>query len=670
MKHFFAACFLLLLITGYAQTFPKKYVDSLTAIALARKSAHPILLNRDSLLQVLWKAKEPADRIAMFYDIVGHYDELTPERSLHYHQFILKGAQKRGDKVLEAVVMAELGFITSRNGNTAGGLKIIYESLEKAEATGNAQAIGVAYNNLGNCYPNNPKLAREYMTKALAYARESNDYLFTCFDLGNLGKIFLRENKRDSALAYYLESYKIAVERNLEDGMPNYLLSLSAFDDTANRLQYYKQAAFMPYTTRNRGMKSIIADKYAVYYIQKKNMDSAFYFTSEVYNNASTASLTTQLRALALMGDYYRALPNADSTLSYLERYYKLKDSLFGDKVIEQAQGMAYNDMQRQKEITAQKAEFQNRLILYSVSAASVFLLGLAFIFWRTKRKEQHAKELVQNQKVKLEGTLDKLRSTQTQLIQAEKMASLGELTAGIAHEIQNPLNFVNNFSEINKELLAEMNTEIEKGNYDEVKEIAKDVSDNEEKINHHGKRADAIVKGMLQHSRTGSATKEPTDINKLADEYLRLAYHGLRAKDKLFNASFKTDFDVSLGKINIIPQDIGRVILNLITNAFYAVDEKKKSGIANYEPIVSISTKKVEGKVEIKVTDNGNGIPQKALDKIFQPFFTTKPTGQGTGLGLSMSYDIVKAHGGEIKVNTRENEGTVFIIILQNTNA
>jgi signal transduction histidine kinase len=244
-------------------------------------------------------------------------------------------------------------------------------------------------------------------------------------------------------------------------------------------------------------------------------------------------------------------------------------------------------------------------------------------------------------------------------------MASLGELTAGIAHEIQNPLNFVNNFSEVNKELLAEMRDEIEKGNLEGVKLIANDLIDNEEKINHHGKRADAIVKGMLQHSRSSSGIKEPTDINALTDEYLRLAYHGLRAKDKSFNATMKTDFDESIGSINIVPQDIGRVVLNLLTNAFYAVNEKKKQQPEGYEPTVSIRTKKVTGKVEIRVADNGNGIPQKVLDKIFQPFFTTKPTGQGTGLGLSLAYDIIKAHGGELKVETKEGEGSEFIIQL-----
>jgi signal transduction histidine kinase/coenzyme F420-reducing hydrogenase delta subunit len=266
---------------------------------------------------------------------------------------------------------------------------------------------------------------------------------------------------------------------------------------------------------------------------------------------------------------------------------------------------------------------------------------------------------------IKIEKTLVDLKQTQAQLVQSEKMASLGELTAGIAHEIQNPLNFVNNFSEVNKELIAEMNEEIRKGNYDEVKAIAEDVKDNQEKINHHGKRADAIVKGMLQHSRSSSGIKEPTDINALADEYLRLAYHGLRAKDNSFNATMKTDYDASIGNINIIPQDIGRVILNIITNAFYAVTEKEKQMANGFEPTVSVCTKKTNGKVEIKVGDNGNGIPQKVLEKIFQPFFTTKPTGQGTGLGLSLSYDIVKSHGGEIKVNTLEGEFTEFVVHL-----
>jgi signal transduction histidine kinase len=267
--------------------------------------------------------------------------------------------------------------------------------------------------------------------------------------------------------------------------------------------------------------------------------------------------------------------------------------------------------------------------------------------------------------KNKIEATLHELKATQTQLVQSEKMASLGELTAGIAHEIQNPLNFVNNFSEVSNELLDEMIEEVKKGNYNEAQSLVNDVKQNLEKINHHGKRADGIVKGMLQHSRSSSATKEPTDINKLADAYLRLAFHGLRAKDKTFNASMKTEFDESIGSVNIIPQDIGRVILNLLTNAFYVVNEKKGGATSGYVPTVTVRTKREGDKVLIAVKDNGNGIPQKVKDKIFQPFFTTKPTGQGTGLGLSLSYDIIKAHHGELHMETLEGEGSEFIIIL-----
>jgi signal transduction histidine kinase len=294
-----------------------------------------------------------------------------------------------------------------------------------------------------------------------------------------------------------------------------------------------------------------------------------------------------------------------------------------------------------------------------------IAVLAIALIQYRNNQRKKRDNLLLNEQKEKVELALTDLRSAQSQLIQSEKMASLGELTAGIAHEIQNPLNFVNNFSELNTELIDELEQAANKGNLEEVKLISKDIRENEQKINHHGKRADSIVKGMLQHSRTSTAIKEPTDINKLADEYLRLAYHGLRAKDKFFNADLKTDYDESLEKISIIPQDIGRVILNLITNAFYAVNEKKKEQHNGYDPVVSVSTKEEGARIEIRVKDNGNGIPQKLVDKIFQPFFTTKPTGQGTGLGLSLSYDIIKAHGGELKVETTEGKETTFIIEL-----
>ncbi len=665
-------------IKGTTQTFPKKYVDSLTATVLSYKSTYPLVINRDSLLQLIREPRSSEERILLSYNIVENSDWLTPEQGLYYYNLILKEAQKLGDKVLEATILAELGYTNSQNGNTASGLKMIYKALEMAEATGNGQAIGIAYGNLGLCYPNNNKLAKEYFVKSLEYSRKANAYLTTAYSALNFGRLYMQEQKMDSALPLILECYQIAVAKYPETvALPYGLLNLSELDKQANYLHYMRQVSLLPNTVRSDDIKFWVAMGIARYYIFEKKLDSAFFYASEMNRYVSKLSLYRQLEAITTMGEYYKTFTNKDSTLFYMEKYYQVKDSLYGTKVVEEAQNMAYTDMQRQKELEAAKAAFQNRMVLYFISAVAIFLTGLAFTFWRSRRKEQKAKALVQQQNRKLEQAIDQLKSTQSQLIQSEKMASLGELTAGIAHEIQNPLNFVNNFSEVSSELIKEMVEEVDKGNTEEVKAIAGDVVQNLEKINHHGKRAADIVKGMLQHSRSNKGIKEPTDINALCDEYLRLSYHGLRAKDKSFNATMKTDFDETIGNINIIPQDIGRVILNLINNAFYVVNEKAKQNIAGYEPTVTITTSFISSplggrSIEIKVSDNGGGIPQKILDKIFQPFFTTKPTGQGTGLGLSLSYDIVKAHGGEIKVETKENEGlpageagTEFIIRL-----
>ncbi len=295
-----------------------------------------------------------------------------------------------------------------------------------------------------------------------------------------------------------------------------------------------------------------------------------------------------------------------------------------------------------------------------------------SFVAYRSrwlKKENRVLEERVTHRTSQLKNKIDELKATQSQLIQSEKMASLGELTAGIAHEIQNPLNFVNNFSEVNTELIDEMEDELKKGDYEEVITISKDIKANQQKINHHGRRADAIVKGMLQHSRSSSSEKEPSNINAIADEYLRLAYHGLRAKDKSFNATLNTDFDKTIGNINIVPQDVGRVILNLITNAFHAVIEKnnieKTKENSTFKPTIWVATKRIENTVHVSIRDNGNGVPDKVKDKIFQPFFTTKPSGQGTGLGLSLSYDVIKTHGGELLLETKEGEGTTFTITL-----
>jgi len=390
--------------------------------------------------------------------------------------------------------------------------------------------------------------------------------------------------------------------------------------------------------------------------------DSAIFYAKQGLKLGQMLSYRNRiLAASTLLAELY-AEKDPKEAVKYYQIASAAKDSLYGVQKVLKLQSSTMKEQGRMAEQEAARIAYQNKVRQWTLVGGGAVFLFVALILYRNNRQKQKANKV-------LETTLANLRTTQSQLVQAEKMASLGELTAGIAHEIQNPLNFVNNFSEVNKELIEEVKSEKIKDKSernDELEmELLGDIEKNLEKISHHGKRADAIVKGMLQHSRISSGQKEPTDINALCDEYLRLAYHGLKAKDKSFNATIEAEFDNSITKINVNPQDIGRGMLNLINNAFYAVNEKAKQNISGYEPTVTVSTTKQNGKVEIRVGDNGNGIPQRMLDKIFQPFFTTKPTGQGTGLGLSMSYDIVKAHGGEIKVETKERDYTRFIITL-----
>jgi signal transduction histidine kinase len=394
--------------------------------------------------------------------------------------------------------------------------------------------------------------------------------------------------------------------------------------------------------------------------------DSSIYFAQKAYLNAERIDYPPGiLEASKQLADLYEARGIPDSTIRYLKLTAALNDSLFSRQKTREAESFVFNDLLHKQELEAQRLLDRNKIKMFGLlSIVGIFLL-LAFFLWRNNRHKQKSNFLLREKNTQIQSALNDLKSTQAQLIQSEKMASLGELTAGIAHEIQNPLNFVNNFSEVNKELIQEMKQEYGKGNIERANKIGADISGNEEKIIQHGKRADAIVKSMLQHSMSSAGQKESTDINALTAEYMRLAYRGFRAKDNTINISTKTQFDPSLGNINIVPQDIGRVILNLLNNAFYAVTEKKKNGPNGYEPLVTISTKKNNGLAEITIRDNGNGISQKTMDKIFQPFFTTKPAGQGTGLGLSISYDIIKALGGEIKLETKEGEFAEFVIQL-----
>jgi two-component system NtrC family sensor kinase len=396
------------------------------------------------------------------------------------------------------------------------------------------------------------------------------------------------------------------------------------------------------------------------------------YAQAQLENNPNQVMLVT-----SLLTDVYKAKNDYKQAYDYQQVMLKAQDSLFSQQKTLQVQNLTFSEQQRQDALKAAAIAYQDKVRFYALAGILAVVLLIMFILWFSNNARKKANRLLhqQNQQIQsqhqaLEKTLAELNATQTQLVQREKMASLGELTAGIAHEIQNPLNFVNNFSEVNTEMLEELKAEIEKPKAERDEqlevELINGLIENEKKINHHGKRADFIVKGMLQHSRTSTGEKQQTNINILADEFLKLSYHGLRAKDKSFNAELVTHFDANLPKVNIAQQDIGRVLLNLFNNAFYAVNQKQKTAGSDYKPEVTVSTSAEKNDLVIKVKDNGNGIPDAIKEKIMQPFFTTKPTGEGTGLGLSLSYDIViKGHGGTLDVNSKEGEGSEFVVRL-----
>lgn len=405
----------------------------------------------------------------------------------------------------------------------------------------------------------------------------------------------------------------------------------------------------------------------AEFFTNTGQLDSALIYAHKGLNiSESVGSPKNMLTGYNILASTYAGLGEMDSAYFYQSIAIEASDSMFSEEKIVHLQNLDFSEQIRLADLQEERLKYQNKVRFRAMLSGLVFLLVIAgFLYWNN-RSRRKSLQLVKRQRNDLQSAMTVLKNTQTQLVHAEKMASLGELTAGIAHEIQNPLNFVNNFSEINREMIAELKEEIGKGNIEEASSIADDIAQNENKITHHGKRADGIVKGMLQHSRSGSGEKELTNMNELADEYLRLAYHGLRAKDKNFNADFKADLDVSLPKIYVVPQEIGRVLLNLINNAFHAVAEKQAEGIEDYKPQVIVSSRIEDGSVLIRVKDNGKGIPEDVKEKIFQPFFTTKEAGEGTGLGLSISYDIItKGHKGLLNVETKRGEGTEFSIRL-----
>jgi signal transduction histidine kinase/Tfp pilus assembly protein PilF len=553
-------------------------------------------------------------------------------------------------------------------GNYTKALECHYKAIAIATKFGNNAQIAHSYNQLGNIYKDREEndKAIEIYRIALFYSEAARAKIVKYAPPLNLGTVYLNEGKLDSSIYYSNRALEVLylTNENQNRFIPTMLGNLGGAYSRMNKKKeaekYFQRALSIvtksdyTYTRIKQGVFFTVSEHFR----RNQQMDSCLYYAkmsiAAVENTHYSYLMTKPAKMLSEIYDG----KNADSTVKYLKIYLKTNEVINSTRVTQQLQVMAFEEEQRKLELEQARKEAQVRLKIYFLIAGLLLVSLFGLLMFRNNKQKQKIN-------AKLENTLTNLQATQKQLVQSEKMASLGELTAGIAHEIQNPLNFVNNFADLNMELIDELQQELKTGNTEEAIAISNDIKDNEQKINHHGKRADAIVKGMLQHSNSGSGKKEPTDINALADEYLRLSYHGLRAKDNSFNATTKTDLDESIGNINIIPQDIGRVLLNLINIAFYVVNEKSKQYIEGYEPTVSLSTRMLRDKVEIKVADNGNGISQKILDKIFQPFFTTKPTGQGTGLGLSLSYDIVKAHGGELKVETKEGEGTTFTIEL-----
>ncbi|MEP7374757.1 MAG: ATP-binding protein [Chitinophagaceae bacterium] len=641
----------------------------------------------DSLRNLLYNAANDSLRYKASWIITsGNYGVINRDTALYVMEQALSLARKNHKRLPEARALIYKGQLLSVSGRYAESLKCLLEALTIAEDPESEKNTWIFDDNFS---PQKSRLStlsyahnvfailmfavqnREqqivHSNKSRKIAESINDSTRIVSADISLGRIYLELNMLDSALFFMKDAEKIALEYDQRISLSIILYRLGdiylRLGSKALAKQFFYQSMQQAEGSNNKIALVRNYLRLTTYYRLENKKDSALYYAikyDETFRSIGTVSVTeldngTAYENLSLA---YKLNNQFDSAFKYQGLALTTKDSLNNARIssLAEFQNLTFSEQLRLQDLEKERIQSQNRNRNFAMLAGLAFFLTIALVLYSNNRQKRKANEVLMK-------TLADLKSAQAQLIQSEKMASLGELTAGIAHEIQNPLNFVNNFSEVNKELADELKTELATGNLQMANDIASDIRDNSEKINHHGRRADAIVKGMLQHSRTSPGQKEPTDINALADEYLRLSYHGLRAKDKLFNATMKTNFDDTIGKINIIPQDIGRVILNLLTNAFYAVDEKKKSGKENYEATVSLNTKRIGDKVLISVKDNGNGIPQKYLDRIFQPFFTTKPTGQGTGLGLSLAYDIVKAYGGEIKVHTKEGEGSEFII-------
>jgi signal transduction histidine kinase len=568
----------------------------------------------------------------------------------------------------------------NRSGDLPGSLRLTFAVLPQAIQIKDNKVIIQCYNSLGLTYSilKDYKKAQGYYYKAIDLAEKNQALDLAIIEYNNLSRSYLDDNRIDSALYFTQKAYRIAVEKHLDKNFGylvrnfgiiefkkgNYLKAINYYNQSIQKIPHHDDHYLLSENYRRMGEAYQRLDK----------VDSCMYYAKKGFEEAQLDKNTELImKSTALLADVSKLINNYKDAFGYQQIMIKAQDSLFSQQKTLQVQNLTFEEEQRRQEIEAAKADYKNKVRFYSVvTILGVFVLIASILLYANhKRKKANTllkqrNEQIQNQRNALEQTLAELKTTQNQLIQSEKMASLGELTAGIAHEIQNPLNFVNNFSEINTELIDEMQQKIDNGNFDEAKTIASDIKENQQKINQHGKRADFIVKGMQQHSRTSTGEKQLTNMNVLANEFFNLAYHGLRAKDKTFNATLSTNLDKNLPPIAAVQQDMGRVMLNLFNNAFYAVNQKQKISTQGYKAEVSVTTFAENGHIVIEVKDNGNGIPDAIKDKIMQPFFTTKPTGEGTGLGLSLTYDmVVKGHGGTIDIDSSENSYTKFIIKL-----
>ena len=649
----------------------------------------------DSLKHAVLKEKNDTIKMAAFRSLGFYYQDIKPDTGLYFHEQQLALSKQLKMNLWQADAYSQSGYVLNLLGNFMKSYEYHIEAQklgtdEKNETDdwrpwtfSNAKnghearvaILGMNYAMMGNLWGN---LRDKEKVKAT---------YFEALKLGesiNNGKIIhsgyagiFRISSPDSALIFYNKAIIAAAKAGFYRVGSTYMFIAILYMQKKmwDSAMIFAQKSKERYLAANELIRLPFAyGLISRIFREQNNKDSSLFYAKKQLASAQDVG-TPNLLVTAYKSLYtsYINMNKPDSAFKYLQLTYTLADSLNNASIsnLTDYQKFAFDEQLRLKKLDEEKTAYANKMNMLGLIAGLGVILLIAIILYRNNLKKQKANRF-------LETTLANLKSTQSQLVQSEKMASLGELTAGIAHEIQNPLNFVNNFSEVSNELVGELRIRNEELKIEdqEVKELLSDISQNLQKINHHGQRAADIVKGMLQHSRSSNGVKEPTDINALCDEYLRLSYHGLRAKDKSFNATMKTDFDASIGSINIIPQDIGRVVLNLINNAFYAVsadlsvrNEVKAEALAkaeaNFEPTVWVTTRKESDKVLISVRDNGPGIPEEILNKIFQPFFTTKPTGQGTGLGLSLSYDIIKAHGGELKVETKEGEGSEFFIQL-----